>query len=80
MNHQSRYNAGYRQDAWGWCTGMTQRDGMGREVGGGFRMGNKHPLLPPQPRPTVDKSLKYKSLRAFIDGGRGLHAEIAQSS
>ena len=27
-------------DAWGWCTGMTQRDGMGREVGGGFRMGN----------------------------------------
>ena len=28
------------QEAWGWCTGMTQRDGMGREVGGGFRMGN----------------------------------------
>ena len=22
------------------CTGMTQRDGMGREVGGGFREGN----------------------------------------
>ena len=22
------------QDAWGWCTGMTQRDGTGREVGG----------------------------------------------
>ena len=21
----------------GWCAGMTQRDGMGREVGGGFR-------------------------------------------
>ena len=28
------------QDAWGWCTGMTWRDGTGREVGGGFRMGN----------------------------------------
>ena len=28
------------QDAWGWCTVMTQRDGMGREEGGGFRMGN----------------------------------------
>ena len=28
------------QDAWGWYTGMTQRDGMGREVGGGFRIGN----------------------------------------
>ena len=23
------------QEAWGWCTEMTQRDGMGREVGGG---------------------------------------------
>ena len=23
-----------------WYTGMTQRDGMGREMGGGFRMGN----------------------------------------
>ena len=23
-----------------WCTGMSQRDGVGREVGGGFRMGN----------------------------------------
>ena len=27
-------------DAWGWCTGTTQRDSMGREGGGGFRMGN----------------------------------------
>ena len=27
-------------DAWGWCTGTTQRNGMGREEGGGFRMGN----------------------------------------
>ena len=27
-------------DAWGWCTGMTQRDSMGREERGGFRMGN----------------------------------------
>ena len=23
------------QDAWGWCTGMTQSDGIQREVGGG---------------------------------------------
>ena len=28
------------QGAQGWCTGMTQRDGMGRDVGGGFRMEN----------------------------------------
>ena len=27
-------------DACGWCTGTTQRDSMGREEGGGFRMGN----------------------------------------
>ena len=27
-------------DAWGWCTGTTQRDGRGREEGEGFRMGN----------------------------------------
>ena len=27
-------------DAWGWCTGTAQRDGMGREEGGGF--GGEH--------------------------------------
>ena len=27
-------------DAWGWCTGTAQRDGMGREEGGEFGMGN----------------------------------------
>ena len=27
-------------DAWGWCNGTTQRDGMEREDRGGFRMGN----------------------------------------
>ena len=27
------------QDAWDWCTEMTQRDGTGREEGEGFRMG-----------------------------------------
>ena len=29
-----------RQGSQGWFTGMTLRDGMGREEGGGFRMGN----------------------------------------
>ena len=33
------------QGARGWCTGMTQGDGMGREVGGGFRMGNTCTLM-----------------------------------
>ena len=27
------------QDAWGWCTGMIHRDGMGKEVGGGVQDG-----------------------------------------
>ena len=30
----------HETSAWGWYTGKTQRDGMEREVGGGFRMGN----------------------------------------
>ena len=35
-----------RQGTQGQCTGMTLRDGMGREVGGGFRMGTHvHPWL-----------------------------------
>jgi len=29
-----------RQGAQGWCTRMTLRDGMGREVRRGFRMGS----------------------------------------
>ena len=30
----------HETSARGWCTGKTQRDGMEREVGGGFGMGN----------------------------------------
>ena len=40
------------QDARGWCTWMTQRDGMEREVGDGFRMGNTC-------TPVVDSMLMY---------------------
>ena len=29
----------HETSAQGWCTGKTQRDGMGWEVGGEFRMG-----------------------------------------
>ena len=29
----------HETNAWGWCTGMTQRDGMGREVGEGVQDG-----------------------------------------
>ena len=31
---------GLIQNPWGWCTGMTWRDGTGKEVGEEFRMGN----------------------------------------
>ena len=37
-NRQSRFDA-WLLDAWGWCTEMTQRDGTGREVGGGVQDG-----------------------------------------
>ena len=30
----------HETNAQDWCTGKTQRDGMGREVGGGIGMGN----------------------------------------
>ena len=30
----------HETSARGWCTGKTQRDGVGRQVGGGIRMGN----------------------------------------
>ena len=29
----------HETSAWSWCTGMTQRDGIGREVGGGVQDG-----------------------------------------
>ena len=32
------------KDAWGWCSGMTQREERGREVGGGLGWGPRvHP-------------------------------------
>ena len=30
----------HETSVWGWCTGKTRRDGMGREVGGEIWMGN----------------------------------------
>ena len=48
-------------DAWSWCTGMTQMDGTGREVGGGFRMGRLSPVpvptCPPVPAPSLPSSI-----------------------
>jgi len=38
LNKQKLGCLGLVLDAWGWCTGMTQRDGVGREEGGGRRV------------------------------------------
>ena len=38
--HRSLVNLNLILDSWGWCTGITHRDGTGRQEGGGFRMGN----------------------------------------
>jgi len=40
MRCQSRFDARYWMLGAGALGGRTQRDGMGREKGGGFRMGN----------------------------------------
>ena len=41
VRNESPVYVWYRiQDAWGWCTRITQRDGMGREMGEVFRSGN----------------------------------------
>ena len=41
VRYESPVYVQYRmQDAWGWCTGMIQRDDMEWEVGGEFRIGN----------------------------------------
>ena len=41
VRNESPIYVRYRiQDAWGWRMGMIQRDDMGWEVGGGFRIGS----------------------------------------
>ena len=37
---RERHRNMYETSAWGWCTGKTQKDGVGREAGGGIGMGN----------------------------------------
>ena len=47
VRNESPVYGRYRiQDVWGWCTGMTQRDDMVWEVGGGSGLGTHvHPWL-----------------------------------
>ena len=47
VRNESPVHVQYRiQDAWGWCTGMIQRDDIRCEVGGGSGLGTHvHPWL-----------------------------------
>ena len=61
-------------DAWGWCTGTTQRDCMGREEGGGFRMGNT--CIPvPDSCWYMAKPIQYCKVKKKIKKKRKLSAE-----
>ena len=53
-----------RQGAQGRCTGMTLRDGMGREVGGGFRMVNTCTPMA-ESYQCMAKSLQYCKVISF---------------
>ena len=52
-------------DAWGWCTGTTQRDGTGREEGGGFRMGNT--CIPVYSYWYIAKLIQYYEQKNFFN-------------
>ena len=62
-------------DAWGWCTGMTQRDGVGREEGSGWAQEpwSGWPIPSPGDLPDpgmepVSPALKADSLPAELPG------------
>ena len=58
-----------RQGTQGWCTGMTQRDGVGRENGGRFRMGNTCTSMADSCQ-CMAKPIQY--CRASLGGGNGI--------
>ena len=58
-------------DAWGWCTGMTQRDGMGR--GEIHRTGAlEGPKAYLYPRVTLSKSFNLVGLNSLVFAGAAL--------
>ena len=50
----------------GWGTGMTQRDGMGREMGGGFIMGNTCTPMVDSCR-CMAKTIQYCKVKKLIN-------------
>ena len=62
-----------RQCSWGWYTGMTQRDGMEREVGGGSGWGTHVHLWQIHVNVWQNQKKKKRSERAlFVNGRVGL--------
>ena len=59
-----------RQGAQGWCSGMTLRDGMGREVGWRVRMGNTCTAMADscESKKETNKSLKENEFNKFLIG------------
>ena len=55
-----------RQGAQGWCTGMTLRDGMGKEVGGGFRMVNACTPMVDSCQCTAKPNLEIKKKKSLF--------------
>ena len=49
----------HETSAWGWCTGKTHRDGVGREVGGGIGMGNTCKSMADSCQCMAKKPLQY---------------------
>ena len=69
------------QDAWGWCTGMIQRDDMGWEVGGGFRIGNSCTPVADSCQCMAKQPSSYITWLyglIFIDGVLYVHSFLAQ--
>ena len=58
------------QAARGWCTGMTQRDVMGREVGGDFRIGNTCTLMADSSQ-CMAKPVQYYKITKLIKKKKG---------
>ena len=52
----------HETSAQGWCTGMTQRDGMGREVGGGIRTGSPCKSTVDSCQCMAKKTLQYRKV------------------
>ena len=70
-------------DAWGWCTETTQRDGTGKEVGGGFRMGymciRKKYSIKNVPSTVIGVFIKLQAQRLFYSNSIQTLVDLVRS-